>query len=88
MSQATVLTLFVVWLFDMSALLFGCILMIISLLLTVRPDQELSFGEVFVPLWCLLAGREQRERLRAILARRAASSRDLSLSRFIDILGV
>lgn len=88
MSQATVLTLFVVWLFDMSALLFGCILMIISLLLTVRPDQRLSFDEILVPLWCLLAGREQRERLRQILARREAESRDLSLSRFIDILGV
>lgn len=90
------LTLLIMYLAAVLVLAAGCALLIASAVLVERPAGYLAVSEVLVPLWCLLAGREQRDQLQQILRKREAASPepprhcwpDLPLSRFIDILGL
>jgi hypothetical protein len=72
MNDTAALVYMILWLAAVVTLGFGCLLLMVSLVLFDKPAGQLSTREVLVPLWCLLAGPRQQDRLRAILARRAA----------------
>lgn len=74
MTDTQALVLLILWLAAVVTLAIGSALLIISCVIVERPAGQLGIREVLVPLWCLLAGREQRERLQEILRARETVS--------------
>ena len=66
--------LLALWLALVAVLALSFALAVLRAVLYDTPGAQLEVREALVPLWCLLAGREQRNRLREILETRETAS--------------
>jgi hypothetical protein len=84
MTDTEALVMLVLWLAAVTALALGCALLILQMALEDRPAGQLRVREILVPLWCLLAGAAQEDRLQAILGRRL-TARQLASTSIRDV---
>lgn len=80
MTDTEALVALVLWLAAVFALALGCVLLVLRLALEDRPAGQLQVREILVPLWCMLAGGAQDDRLQAILRRRLTARQQAGTS--------
>lgn len=74
MTDTEALVLLFGWLAIFVTMFTAVALLIVSAVVVERPAGYLNFREVLIPLLCLLAGGEQRDRLQEILRARETAS--------------